>query len=52
MKKFEFATAVALSLGSLGIFAGAGTAAADGLDVSPPAIIDANGTHEVPDTGS
>jgi hypothetical protein len=54
MKKFGFATAVALSLGSLGIFASAGTAAADGLDAHPEltAVIDANGTHEAPDTGS
>jgi hypothetical protein len=52
MKQFVYATAVAISLGSLGTFGGVGTAAADGLDVSPPAIIDANGTHEAPDTGS
>jgi hypothetical protein len=43
MKKLGFATAVALRLGTLGMFATAGTAAADGLDVSPPAIIDEDG---------
>jgi hypothetical protein len=43
MNKFGFVTAVAFGLGSLGTFASAGTAAADGLDVSPPAIIDEDG---------
>jgi hypothetical protein len=43
MKKFRFATAVAIGLGSLGMFGGAGTAAADGLQVSPPAVIDPDG---------
>jgi hypothetical protein len=54
MKKFEFATAVAIGLGSLGLSASAGTAGADGLDAHPEltAVIDANGTHEAPDTGS
>jgi hypothetical protein len=54
MKQFSYAIAVAISLGSVGIFASAGTAAADGLDATPmpPAVIDANGTHEAPDTGS
>jgi hypothetical protein len=39
-EKVAFAAAAALSLG---MFASAGTAAADGLDVSPPAIIDQDG---------
>jgi hypothetical protein len=43
MKKYGFATAVAIGLGSLGMFGGAGTAAADGLQVSPPAVIDPDG---------
>ena len=43
MKKFGFATAVTFGLGSLGMFGSAGTAAADGLEVSPPAIIDEDG---------
>ena len=43
MNKFGFVTAVALAVGGLGMFASAGTAAADGMSVSPPAIIDADG---------
>jgi hypothetical protein len=42
MIKFRYATTVAIGLG-LGMFGGAGTAAADGLQVSPPAIIDEDG---------
>ena len=43
MKKFRSAAAVAIGLGSLGMFTSAGTAAADGLQVSPPAVIDEDG---------
>jgi hypothetical protein len=44
-KQFGFATAVAISLGGLGMLGGAGTAAADGLDATPmpPAVIDEDG---------
>jgi hypothetical protein len=44
-KKFGFATAVAIGVGSLGMLGGAGTAAADGLDATPmpPAVIDEDG---------
>jgi hypothetical protein len=44
-KKFGFATAVAIGLGSLGMLGSAGTAAADGLDATPmpPAVIDEDG---------
>jgi NAD(P)H-hydrate repair Nnr-like enzyme with NAD(P)H-hydrate dehydratase domain len=57
MKKFGLATAVAIGLGTLSTFVAAGTAAADGLDVSPPAIIDADGlqnydTSSYPETPS
>lgn len=51
MNKFGFATALTMGLASLGMGAGAGTAAADGLDVSPPAFIDANGFQDY-DTSS
>lgn len=51
-KKFLAAGGLAFGLVGLGMFAGAGTAVADGLDASSPAIIDSNGTHETPDTGS
>jgi hypothetical protein len=43
MKKFGCATVVAIGVASLGMFGSAGTAAADGLQVSPPAIIDEDG---------
>jgi len=53
-KKFLAAGGLAFSLASLGMSASVGTAAADGLDAHPmpPAVIDENGTHETPDTGS
>jgi hypothetical protein len=53
-KKFLAAGGLAFGLASLGLFAGVGTAAADGLDATPmpPAVIDDNGTHETPDSGS
>jgi hypothetical protein len=51
-KKFLAAGGLAFALASVGMFASSGTAAADGLDASSPAVIDANGTHETPDTGS
>jgi hypothetical protein len=43
MNRFRFAAAVAIGLGGLGMFTSAGTAAADGLSISPPAIIDEDG---------
>jgi len=43
MKKFRFAAAVAIGVGSFGMFTSAGTALADGLQVSPPAVIDEDG---------
>jgi hypothetical protein len=45
MKRFGLAAsaAVAFALSSLGMSTSIGTAAADGLSVSPPAIIDADG---------
>jgi hypothetical protein len=51
-KKFLAAGGLAFALASLSMFASVGTAAADGLDASSPAVIDANGTQETPDTGS
>jgi hypothetical protein len=53
-KKFLAAGGLAFGLASLGLFGSVGTAAADGLDATPmpPAVIDDNGTHETPDTGS
>jgi hypothetical protein len=46
-KKFLAAGGLALGVGSLGLFASAGTAAADGLDATPlpPAVIDEDGFH-------
>ncbi|WP_155948815.1 hypothetical protein [Mycobacterium sp. URHB0044] len=43
MNKSGFAMAVTVGLASFGMGAGAGTAAADGLDVSPPAVVDVDG---------
>jgi hypothetical protein len=43
MNRFRFAAAVAIGLGGLGMFTSADTAAADGLSISPPAIIDEDG---------
>ena len=51
-KKFLATGGLAFGLASLGMFACVGTATADGLDASSPAVIDANGTHEAPDAGS
>jgi hypothetical protein len=43
MKNFGYATAVAIGLGGLGMFTSTSIAAADGLSVSPPAVIDEDG---------
>ena len=43
-KKFLAFGGLAFGVGSLALFPSAGTAAADGLDASPPAIIDKDGT--------
>lgn len=43
MNKFRFAAAVVIGVGSFGMFTSAGTAVADGLQVSPPAVIDEDG---------
>jgi hypothetical protein len=53
IRKFLAAGGLALGLGSLGLFASAGTAAADGLDATPmpPAVIDEDGFHNY-DTSS
>jgi hypothetical protein len=47
------AAGMALAIGSFGLVAGTGTAAADGLDATPmpPAVIDYDGTHNY-DTSS
>ena len=47
------AAGLALGLGSLGVFASAGTAVADGVDATPlpPAVIDEDGFHNY-DTSS
>jgi hypothetical protein len=52
IKKFLAAGGLALGVAGLGMSVGGGIAAADGMDASNPAILDDNGTQEVPDTGS
>jgi len=46
-RKFLAAGGLALGIGSFGLFASAGTAAAEGLDATPmpPAVIDEDGTQ-------